>query len=439
MTQQGKELSHGQKLSIIALKKSYEEEKKGGSTVSTKDSTGRISRGLGIGRRTVENVLSKYNKNGQNLVEVSPKPRGKPPLRVSGDLIPHIRHHIRSANMQGGHISVRNLRGWILQEFDTDIPIMTLWRALQRIGFSYGKNKRRSALKERDYVVAARRRYLRERILNRHTQRSEVYLDETFINKNHSNDNTWYLDVDGPWVNKPSGKGQRLIIVHAITAKGWVDGAQLVFRASTGTGDYHGQMNYDNFSKWFTSKLLPNIPDSSTIIMDNAKYHNILADDTFPTPRSKKAELQSWLENNYPGFGYHDDPSMLKAELYEICKKNAPPPKFKLDLIAKEQGHRILRTPPYHCELQPIESCWGVVKNYCRDHCDFSMTGLQKHLEIGFSKVTQSTCEKLIEKVRKQEDAFWKEDSELDLAETIEERNYESEPAYIDEEDEYHF
>ena len=73
-----------------------------------------------------------------------------------------------------------------------------------------------------------------------------IYLDETYINKNHSNQFTWYLETDGPWVNKPSGVGQRLIIVHAMTKDGWVDGAELVFDSKQRTGDYHGQMNWEN-------------------------------------------------------------------------------------------------------------------------------------------------------------------------------------------------
>jgi hypothetical protein len=83
----------------------------------------------------------------------------------------------------------------------------------------------------------------------------EVYLDETFINKNHSNLFTWYSDEDGPYVNKPAGKGERLIIVNAITHEGWVKNAQLVFQAKKKTGDYHGQMDWNNFSRWFTDQL----------------------------------------------------------------------------------------------------------------------------------------------------------------------------------------
>ena len=94
-----------------STRKSYFRRTKIGPTVSTINSIGRVARSLDIGRRTVENILADYNNNGQTLIELPPKSRGKPPLRVSGGLPPHIRHHIRSVNMQGEHISVRNLRG----------------------------------------------------------------------------------------------------------------------------------------------------------------------------------------------------------------------------------------------------------------------------------------------------------------------------------------
>ena len=443
MSQQGKTLSIGQKMSIINLKNSFDAERKTGATVSTKDSMGRVAKGLDIGRRTVETILSDYNKNGKKLVESQLKSRGKPPLKVTGDLIYHIRRHIRSVNIQGEHISVRNLRTWLLKEFSADIPNMTLWRALGRIGFTYGKNKRRSTLKEQDYVISARRKYLREKISNRNKngtlKRPEVYLDETYLNKNHSNDNTWFLNEDGPWVNKPSGKGPRLIIVHAITKEGWVEGAESVFQAKNSTGDYHGQMNYDNFSKWFSNQLLPNIPIDSIIIMDNARYHNILSDDTFPTPRSSKLELQAWLEKSHSNLKLHNDSSMLKPELYEICKRIAPPPEFKLDRMAEKHGHKILRTPQYHCELQPIESCWGIVKNYCSYHCDFTMKGLKKQLLQGFLKVNKTTCKKIIEKVRLQEDLFWKEDAENDVREMIEQESTYTIENYINAEEDNDF
>jgi transposase len=302
-------------------------------------------------------------------------------------------------------------------------------------------HKRRFGGACKDYVISARRKYLRKKISNRRTDgtliRPEVYLDETFLDKNHSNDKTWYLTEDGAWVNKPSGKGPRLIIVHAITKDGWVNGAKLVFQAKTATGDYHGQMNYENFSKWFTGQLLPNIPENSIIIMDNAKYHNVLSDDTFPTPRSYKHELQIWLQNNHPDLGLHDDKSMLKSELYEICKKIVPPPVFKIDQLTEKHGHNILRTPQYHCELQPIEACWAVIKNHCRDHCEFTMKNLHEQLNIGFSKVRKSTCQKIIEEVWKLEEAFWIEDAKEEAQEIRREEGLCNSENYINAEDDY--
>ncbi len=70
-----------------------------------------------------------------------------------------------------------------------------------------------------------------------------------------------------------------------MTAAGWVSGAKLVFQAKKRTGDYHGQMNFDNFHKWFVESLLPQIPAHSLIVMDNAPYHNVYAEGT-PSPAS---------------------------------------------------------------------------------------------------------------------------------------------------------
>lgn len=238
---------------------------------------------------------------------------------------------------------------------------MTLLRTLKRWGFVFGIGVCLNALKEQEYVINARRKSLRQKIANRgpkgSTKRPEVYLDETYAHPNHSKKLTWYLEEEGPSVNKPSGKGPRLIILNAITKDGWVNSAYLVFQAKKSTGYYHGQMNWDNFSRWFKMKDLPNIPSNSLIIRDNAKYHNVLTEDTFPKPTTTFEPLRAWLEKNY----FSPSNNMLKSEMFEKCKELAPKPKLKLDEIAESHGHTILRTPQYHPELQPIETCWAIV------------------------------------------------------------------------------
>ena len=198
--------------------------------------------------------------------------------------------------------------------------------------------------------------------------------------------------------------------ISAITKDGWVPGAKPTFKSTRKTGDYHGQMNQEMFTKWFKEKLLPNIPGGSLIIMGNASYHNVLSPFSAPTPSCKKERIQTWLErNNIP---VKDD--CLKAELVEILQKVGPEPTYVLDEIASEQGHEVLRTPPYHPELQPIETCWGIVKNEIARNCDFTMDNLVLQLENAFDKVTAKTCAGLIRKVRDVEDAFWRDDAILD-------------------------
>ncbi len=413
MSFQGKQLSTEMAETVVRLKKYYDNEKKTGTLVPTKNAAGRTAKALGIGVATVKRIMANYKKNDEKvIVHIKQRP-GRPPSRICPIMQPIIREFIRNENLSGQQISINKVCKFLISKYHLDIPKMTLWRALNRWGFSYGEGRRRDSLKEQNHVIIARREYLRLKLANRYSdgklKRPEVYLDETYINKNHSCRFTWYLKEDGAWVNKPSGVGPRLIIVHAITANGWVDGAQLVFEAKKRTGDYHGQMNWDNFSKWFETQLIPNVPPKSIIILDNAKYHNVFKEST-PNKSSRKEQLQNWLTRN--GYPWRED--MLKAELLELCDRFAPAPEYKLDKMAEKHGMSILRTPPYHPELQPIETCWAVVKNHMADNCDFTMAGLRNTLPDAFTKVSSSTCKKIILEVFKQEKKYWDEDEKLD-------------------------
>jgi hypothetical protein len=126
--------------------------------------------------------------------------------------------------------------------------------------------------------------------------RPEVYVDESYVNKNHSNDFIWYWEEDGPWVHKPPGKGERLIIMQARTQNGWIPTATLVCTRTT--GDDHGQMHHELLSKWFSEQWLPNIPQHSLSMMDNAPYHKVLSPHSAPTASGKKAEIRAWFMKN---------------------------------------------------------------------------------------------------------------------------------------------
>ena len=105
----------------------------------------------------------------------------------------------------------------------------------------------------------------------------------------------------------------------------------------------------------------------------------------------------------------------LKAELVEVLDKLAPAPTYALDDLAKEHGHEILRTPPYHPELQPIETCWAVVKKQIARNKKFTMAHLLEQLDDAFESVTKETCSGLIKNVGKLEDKYWIDDQREDV------------------------
>lgn len=412
---QGRPLSPDIKHKVVAAKCYFDRHRKD-YKITNISSVELVAHTFEIGVSTVRKIIADYNKDPA-LLERPPVEKGRPSHVLGGALETHTREYIRRANRNGQHITLETIREFIeSQSPGADFHLATLARTLDRWGFSFGKGTRTQHLKEKDNIIAARRRYLRKirsnRSKNESERRPEVYLDESYVNKNHSNDLTWYSDEDGSWIQKPTGKGERLIIMDAITIDGWVTGSRVVFKSTKKTGDYHGQMNWDLFSKWFKERLLPNIPPKSLIVMDNAKYHNILSEHSAPTSNCSKQKIKHWLENNR--IMCRDD--ALKVELVEILKKLAPEPTYALDEIAEKAGHQVLRTPPYHPELQPIEICWGVVKNHVARNCNFTLKGLEKQIELGFQKVTPETCRKAIEKCKTFEKSFWYQDDTSDEA-----------------------
>lgn len=408
----GKPLESGEKRAIVTLKRYFDRNK---TEFGLKDSSVQLTAdALEIGVSTVKRVMADYQRDPA-LLDKPPKPRGRPQYVVDGSHEEAVRCFIRQANQNGKSVTLADIEDFIRQrDADIHFHLSTLARTLDRWGFEFGKGKRTQHLKEKDEIIVWRQKYLRRMRVNRDQPFSpikpEIYLDESYVNKNHSNDFIWYAEEDGPWVQKPTGKGERLIIINAISSKGWVNNAQLVFQAKRKTGDYHGQMNSELFQKWFSEKLIPNIPDNSLIIMDNASYHNTLSACSPPTPQCSKERIWNWLiENQIPC-----EVNSLKAELVTVLKKFGPIPTYQVDEIAKKCGHEILRTPPYHPELQPIELCWGIVKDHIARHCDFTLSNLKSQLETGFDKIDASTCIKVINKIKEKEDQFWDEDMRFD-------------------------
>ena len=52
--------------------------------------------------------------------------------------------------------------------------------------------------------------------------------------------------------------------------------------------DYHSDVNGDVFEHWFEKKLLPNLQEKCTKVLDNASYHSRQTDDEHSEGRYTK-------------------------------------------------------------------------------------------------------------------------------------------------------
>ena len=99
-----------------------------------------------------------------------------------------------------------------------------------------------------------------------------------------------WLPVDGSDAPKiPSGKGKRLIVLHAGNREvGLIDRCDLVFLAKAKVGE---------------NQLMPALKSPSVIVLDNASYHNIKTEETVVLNfNQRKVVLQDYLSKHNISF-----------------------------------------------------------------------------------------------------------------------------------------
>jgi transposase len=201
----------------------------------------------------------------------------------------------------------------------------------------------------------------------------------------------------------PSGKGKRLIVVHIGSADGFVEGGLLCFESKKNTADYHDEMNGDTFYDWFCG-VLPRLKENCVIVMDNASYHSVKKDPV-PTTAWKKEDIQNWLKSK----GVVLDKPMIKFRLLDMVDEIRPRhEKYVIDEEALKANKLVLRLPPYHCELNPIELAWSVVKNHVKqNNTSFKLNDVRTLLNEGVQKVTSEMWANFVRHTIKEEDKFY--------------------------------
>ena len=289
----------------------------------------------------------------------------------------------------------------------------TLYRLLKSMGFKYMKsNSIKKILIEKPNIVRLRSKYLKAVQYYRAQKKNIIYIGEMWADGSLCFSKGWQNE-DLLEVLENKSSPHRLIIVHAGGKNGFINGAGLIFKSQTTSGDYHGQMNALNFEKWITEKLLPNIPPNSVIVMENTPYHGVQLNKP-PSKYSMRKEMIEWLtENNIP---YAE--TMRKHELSKLVQQHKRSGKiYKIDEIIKVHGHDVLRLPPYMCELNPIELAWVKVKRKIREKnttLTLSSSDLEIFIQQAIQEVTPVGWENFCVHVEKIEEEYWKKDGLLE-------------------------
>jgi hypothetical protein len=177
----------------------------------------------------------------------------------------------------------------------------------------------------------------------------------------------------------------RLIAVHTSSLNDFLEGAGLVFKAGTASGDYHGQMNADNFEKRLNEMVITKLPPASVLVM--VMCHII---------------GHKWIN----------------CCLHQPCTKIINSMKlkektFRVDKLLESHGHSVVRLPPYMCELSPIELAWAKMKRHVRygnTTRDISMKLIEELVMEGLNEITAADWLGFFQHVVKLEQEFWAND-----------------------------
>lgn len=331
----------------------------------------RTAKACGIGLRTVQKIISEGKISLNNSGTISLKSPGKHRNRSKevtelDDFNKNVlRNKIFDMYNNGQFPTAEKLVLEMKNSIGFQGGCWSMLKILKSMGFKHRKsNDGRRFLLERSDIVAARMRFLREMHEIRQAGSSQIYyLDETWVNQNHSRSRCWKMSDGSGGLKVPIGKGSRLIVCHAGSAvSGFIPQSKLIFRSKSKckSSDYHSEMTAAVFRKWFEEQLLPYLEVNSVIVMDNASIHSLIVDKS-PCSNTRKSDIVAWLANkNIPHSSLE-----TRAELLQLVKQNKPLcNKYEIDTIAMQHGHKVVRLPPYHCQYNPIELVWAQVKDY---------------------------------------------------------------------------
>ncbi|XP_011692512.1 PREDICTED: uncharacterized protein LOC105452789 isoform X2 [Wasmannia auropunctata] len=360
----GQMIHSDRKLEVINL---YKRIKKAAPEMLKKQIVTLLSEESGVSNNSIKKILLEYKRTGGILIPNRKRCRrfkDKSDDEVNKKAIRRKIHEFYMNN-----IFPTTVR--ILQALSDDKKLLnfkrsTFYLLMKELNFTFTFTNQGHILTETQDLVIWRRTYLKTIKRYREEGRQIYYLDETWINVDDTANKDWMETVkfnkDASFhrlTAKPAGPSEedKLLFLHIGSAAGFVPDGLLCF-PSTAENYYSNEITVNLFHKWF-KRILPSLDDNAVIVMDNAPHHCAKV-EKLPDISWKKGEIIKWLESKGKEVSAE---TMAKAELLHIVAQQKNKfDKYIIDEMAKQEGKTVLRLPPYHSDLNPIEIIWSMIK-----------------------------------------------------------------------------
>lgn len=254
-----------------------------------------------------------------------------------------LENFISSKHNKGECVFKRDMRKFLQEIEGVKLSKKTITRVLR----TYGYMRKRGRLKvpeltpeRKERILLFVRQYNEAKKLEAAGTHVIVYMDESFVHQWHASPYSFFKK-GCEFIGRLTGKGKRLIIVHAITKDGPLvtekDGfpisegrfkakgkgkatskkgkdkdeasmvveltGEWVWEARTAKGDYHATMDDDMFMQWLTRRLIPAFRakyggKKMILVLDNAPYHHGY-DKTVKNPSTNTKLLNTELLRKY--------------------------------------------------------------------------------------------------------------------------------------------
>jgi len=352
---------------------------------------------FGTNLSTVKRLLAKATLSDEEKLVM--EARGRPV--IFADLEP-VRAAVRSLQARSVTVTLARVRKE-MRAAGAVVPKSKkgLRSLLVRAGMRYGRPVMRNPGADGDGVVKHRRgfvRFMLELLAKRHGTTNVVVLDESYADACNVVRSQWYdPTAHVPPVNAAATTERWILLAagHYVIKRGAVVRAQLVSDSvriwqpsetgpnapnpvvyPLGVPDdaiYQGNVTAALWEKWFSHlcKTLHTLGvRDALVIMDNAGIHGQL-EERPPDETRKQAEIWSWVRQRHPDAAARllaeskdQEKGPTKAQLHAFTRTI----KFVsgAQRCAAAVGYKIVHTPPYTPELQPIGCIWAAVQNHLR-------------------------------------------------------------------------